>query len=109
MLAQPYGAPFLFAENIRECQREKRVEMEERCPKQHVIRSSADRVNGYCRQCKRIYDREYRRRQKMKVQAANDVVAIFAAAGAVFKDGAREVSAQELAAQLVKVYGHTLD
>jgi hypothetical protein len=47
----------------------------------------------------------------MKVQAAQDVVAIFQAAGAVFVDGDRQVtvSPEELAAQLVKVYGPILD
>ncbi len=77
--------------------------MKEQCAHGHTIRSQADRSQGWCRECKRIYDRNYRARQKALADAARDVVAIFQAAGARFTDGDRPVSADEVAAQLVRV------
>lgn len=58
-------------------------------------------ASGYCRACRK----ERNQREWLKAKAARDVVNIFAAAGAVFMDGDREVSREELAAQLLKIVG----
>jgi hypothetical protein len=78
--------------------------MSEQCPKGHPIKSSADRINGYCRRCKADYDREYQLKQK----AARDVVRVFEAAGAVFVNDGVPVTPEEVAQQLLKVYGNSI-
>jgi hypothetical protein len=64
-------------------------------------------ASGFCRRCRK--DRNQREYQKLR--AAQDVVAMFEAAGCTFFDSDRQVtvSPEELAAQLVKVYGPVLD
>lgn len=72
------------------------------CPRGHQIRSTADRTaSGYCRQCKRDDDRV----QRLKKRAALDVVRAFEAAGIRFQNGGVPVGAEEVARQLVAVYG----
>lgn len=79
--------------------------MADQCKWGHDTRkpNSRDR-SGYCRLCRKARNKQ----EYLKVRAAQDVVAIFQAAGAVFMDGDRLVSADELARQLVKVVGPTI-
>ncbi|AWT52590.1 hypothetical protein D806_016060 [Mycolicibacterium smegmatis MKD8] len=73
-----------------------------KCPRGHEIRSSADRtISGYCRNCKRDDDR----RDRIAKRAALDVVRVFEAAGVRFQDNGQPVAAEEVARQLVSVYG----
>lgn len=75
------------------------------CPQGHEIRSSADRTRqGFCRECQRNCDR----RNRMKNRAALDVVRIFEAAGAVFQVDGVPVAAEDVAAQLVRLYGNEI-
>jgi len=76
------------------------------CPHGHDIRSSADRsTQGACRQCKREDDRERRIRNR----AALDVVKVFEAAGAVFHRNGDPLDAEDVARQLVAIYGTDRD
>jgi hypothetical protein len=70
------------------------------CPHGHTIRTSADRSQGYCRECKRSGDRD----QRLRRRAALDVVRIFEAAGVQFQDNGRPIAADEVARQLMRVY-----
>lgn len=56
-------------------------------------------AGGFCRQCRR----ERNQREYQKLRAAEAVVDIFTAAGAVYQDGDRPVSPKELVEQLVKL------
>lgn len=72
------------------------------CPAGHEIRSTADRTtNGYCRACKREDDRLIR----LKNRAALEVVRIFEAAGVRFQDDGLPLPAEDVARQLVALYG----
>lgn len=72
------------------------------CPQGHEIRSASDRdVHGYCRACKADGDRQRRLANK----AALDVVRVFEAAGVRFQDAGVPIDAEEVARQLVAVYG----
>lgn len=72
------------------------------CPRGHEIRSTADRTaSGYCRRCKRDDDRTAR----LANRAALDVVRVFEAAGVRFQNDGQPVTAEEVARQLVEVYG----
>jgi hypothetical protein len=72
------------------------------CPAGHHIRSSADRTNqSHCRQCKRETDRLNR----LKQRAALDVVKVFEAAGVRFQNDGVPVAAEDVARQLVAIYG----
>lgn len=76
------------------------------CPRGHPIRCQADRTTqGYCRQCKREDDRLNR----LKNRAALDVVHAFEAAGVQFQNNGTPLPAEEVARQLVAVYGNDLD
>ena len=75
------------------------------CPHGHQIRSQADRTTqGHCRRCKAGYDRE---RHRMR-SVALDIVKSFEAAGVKFHNAGVPVSAEDLARQLVLVYGEDI-
>lgn len=73
----------------------------ETCPHGHVIRSQADRINGYCRRCKADYDRAY----YLKRKAAADVVQCFEAAGVKFAADGKPVAPADVVKQLIEKYG----
>lgn len=72
------------------------------CPAGHHIRSSADRdKQGYCRQCRS----DSERMKRMRARAALDVVRAFEDCGVKFVNDGVPITAEAVAAQLVRVYG----
>ncbi len=75
------------------------------CVNGHPTPTAAHRDSkGTCRECKRAYARE----REIKARAALDVVKVFEAAGVRFVNGVEPVTAEQLAEQLLKVYGQSI-
>ena len=75
------------------------------CPKGHPTPTASHRdAKGTCKECKRDYARE----RELKARAALDIVRVFEAAGCSFVAGDRAVTPEELAAQLVRLYGDNI-
>ncbi len=83
--------------------------MADTCKWGHPTPLTSDRdASGFCRQCKRIVNqkaRDKRKQLELANRAALDTVLAFQAAGAVFVNGDTPVTPEELAAQLVRLYG----
>ncbi len=80
--------------------------MTTQCPKGHEIRSQQDRDSQrYCARCRK----EHNDRQTLKRKAAMDVCRGLEAYGVKFMDGDRPVTAEQVAEQLLKVYGSRID
>ncbi len=73
----------------------------EMCAHGHVIRSSADRLNGYCRMCKAATDKQY----QLKRKAALEVCRGLEKYGVRFENAGVPVTPEDVAKQLLEVYG----
>jgi hypothetical protein len=74
----------------------------DQCAKGHPTPTAAYRdKSNTCLECKREYDEKHR----LKRKAAYDVCQGLAAYGVSYMDGDKPVTPEELAAQLVRLYG----
>ena len=85
--------------------------MSSSCPKGHLINTSQDRVNGYCRKCQLEDSRRYRLKQK----AAIDLVRALADRGVHIDIDTMALGTdptatpQAVADRLVAVFGPSID
>ena len=76
----------------------------ETCAHGHVIRTAADRLNGYCRRCKAATDKQY----QLKRKAALAVCRGLEEYGIRYEDNGVPVSAEEVAQQLLERFGDSV-